>query len=167
MVIATAYKDSLKLYRPVSGDDPDYEDLGAPTERNARTDLYFASYGRDENEPADIVFYTDGQISRLRRRYEFRGGTVVEDFLEDHRYLIQPLSDAYYEIREYFGPRSALALKVASDPDARQETELFVFIQTGLSPKAARTLLAELDRDWWRDAFPNTQGKLTIGLEYI
>ncbi len=167
MVNATAYKEPLKLYRPGLGEALDYEDWQVAAGRHTPADPYFASYGKNEDEPADIVFYTDGRISRLRRRYEFRGGTAVEVFLEDHRFLIQPLSDAYYRIREYFGPRAGLALKVARDPEARQDTELFVFIQTGLSPRAARTLLAELDRDWWQGAFPNTQGKLTVGLEYV
>jgi hypothetical protein len=167
MVRATAYKEPLEVYRPGLEEVLNHEDWQAPVESNTPDNPYSARYSKSEDEPADIVFYSDGQISRLRRRYEFRGGTAVENFLLDHSYLIQPLSDAYYRIREYFGPRTGLVLKVARDPEARQDRELFVAIQTGLSPRAARTLLAELDRVWWRDAFPNTQGKLTIGLEYV
>jgi hypothetical protein len=131
-----------------------------------RSDSYL-SYGNNEDKPADIVFYTDGRISKLLRRYEFRDGTAVEDFLGEHDFLIRPLFDAYDRTRDYFGPRARLVLKVAKDPEARQDQDLFIFIQTGLSPRAARTLFAELDRDWWQGAFSDTQGKLTISLEYV
>ena len=143
------------------------EEWQAPSKYYLPPDPYRPRHGSNEDEPADIIFYTDGRMSKLRKRYEFRGSKAVEDFLEEHEFLIRPLSEAYDRIRDYFGPRARLALKVVNDPEARQDQELFVFIQTGLSPKAARTLLAELDRDWWRSAFPATHGKPTIGLEYI
>ncbi len=165
MVTATAYKEHLNPNRLDSGEKLGYKELQASVKYPIHTDL--ARYGRNDDESTDIVFYTDGRISRLRKRYEFRGGAAIENFLEDHSFLIQPLSEAYRRIREYFGPKARLALKVVNDPEAQQDPELFVFIQTGLRPRAARTLLAELDRDWWREAFPNTRGKLTIGLEYV
>lgn len=105
--------------------------------------------------------------SRLRRRYEFKGDTAVEDFLKENPFLVRLLFDAYDRIREYFGPGTRLALEVISDPEAEEERELFLFIQTRLPPKAARTLLAVLDREWWLDAMLDAKGEMTISLEYV
>jgi hypothetical protein len=162
-----AYMEHLAVNRWGLGGLPDYGEWQASRKYHAHTGPFGARYANNEDDTGEIVLYTDGRIGRLRKRYEFRGGTEVENFLEEHDYLIGPLSDAYDRIRDYFGPRARLALKVIRDPEARQDEELFVFIQTGLSARAARTLLAEFDRNWWQHAFPETQGRLTIGLEYI
>jgi hypothetical protein len=166
MIRTAAYEENLNgwgLGEPF-GHEQEWQ---APRKYYPRSEPHRPRYDHNEDEPADIIFYTDGHISRLRKRYELRGGTAVENFLKEHSFLVLPLIDAYDRIRDYFGPKARLALKVSKDPEARQDEELFVVVQTGLSPKAARTLLAELDRDWWLDAFPATQGKMTISLEYL
>lgn len=164
MVNAVAYKEHLN---PVWSRSDEFE-----REKSQRSESYLTytnslSNLHDNDEPADIVFFTDGRIAKLRGRYEFRDDELVETFLDSHAFLIRPLLDAYDKVREYFSPQSRLALKVAIDPEAPQDQQLFVFIQTTLGPRAARTLLAEFDRNWWLSAFPSTRGKLTIGLEYV
>ncbi len=121
----------------------------------------------DEDEFVDIVSYTGESIGRLRRLYEFRNDVAVEVFLEERPSLTQLLFDAYTRIRGYFGPSSRLVLTVVADPEEQEEQELFLFIQTGLHPRAARTLLAELDREWWLDAMLDAKGEMNISLEYV
>lgn len=128
--------------------------------------LPFAGHGQDEDEFADIFLYSGEPIARLRRLYEFRNEVAVEGFLEDRPLLIQLLFNAHKKIREYFDPGSQLSLTVVADPEAQEERELFLFIQTGLHPRAARTLLAELDREWWLDAMLDAKGEMTISLEF-
>lgn len=126
----------------------------------------FAGHGQDEDESTDIFLYPGEPIARLRRLYEFRNEVAVEGFLEERPFLIQVLFNAYKKIRQYFDPGSQLSLTVVADPEAQEERELFLFIQTGLHPRAAQTLLAELDREWWLDAILDAKGEMTIGLEY-
>ncbi len=121
-----------------------------------------------EDDPVSIAFNPEGLIRRLRRRYEFRGGTAVKDFLKDNPFLFQLLFEAYDKIREkYFGPRASMALEVVADPEAPRDQQLFVVIQTRFRPKIAHALLSELDRGWWLDALPAAQGKMELSLEYI
>src|SRR3712207_6099962 len=106
MVRAAAYKEHLNPNRWGSRGKPDYDEGLVEHHTPFGPDLTTPYGFKDENELAEIVLYTDGRISRLRRRYEFRGGTEVEDFLSEHPFLMGPLSDAYEKIRAYFGPRA-------------------------------------------------------------
>lgn len=152
-----------------------YESYLIPTEPNKEVvgdeDWYvFSGFnltgsGGDEDEPAGVVSYSDGLIGRLRKRYLFRDA-AVRGFLEEHRFLIQLLFTAHKKIRGYF-PGSQLVLAVIADPEAQEQRELFVFIQTKLPPKAARPLLAAFRREWWLSAMLDAKGEMNIGLEYI
>lgn len=152
--------------------NPAYEERILPYRFNqdvvdAMSALDFLSYGMEENEPADVIPYAEGLVSRLRKRYVFRDEATVRDFLEQRPFLIQTLFQAYKEIRGIFGPVPGLALRVVADPEAQEERELFLYIQTKLHPKAARPLLAELGRKWWLDAMLDARGEMNISLEYI
>ncbi len=51
---------------------------------DALSNLGFTGYGGNEGEPADVIplrRYPEGLISSLRRRYEFRDGEAVREFL--------------------------------------------------------------------------------------
>jgi hypothetical protein len=146
---------------------PSREGWPAPVIHHGTSGLVFADHWEDEDEYADVVLYVDEIVGRLRKLYEFRDSAAVEAFLEEKPFLIRLLFNAYGKIREYFPPGSRLVLKVVADPEAQEERELFVFIQTKLPPRAARPLLAELDREWWLDAMLDARGQMTIGLEYV
>lgn len=119
-----------------------------------------------EDDPVGVPFVSDGLIRSLRRRYEFRNDEAIREFLKEKPFLLHLLFDAYKEIREYFAAPH-LVLEVIADPEAQEERELFVFIQTKLSPRAARPLLAEFDREWWIDAMLEARGEMNISLRYV
>lgn len=143
------------------------KDWPAFAARHALYNRAFANRWADEDESADLVRYAGEPVGRLRKLYEFRNEAAVEAFLEENPVLAQLLPRAYDKVREYFGSGARLVLKVSNDPEAREDQQLFVLIRTGLRPKAARALLFELGQGWWHGVFPATEGKMTIGLEYI
>lgn len=124
-----------------------------------------AKLADDEDAFSDEPALADGFISELNRRYEFRGGLVLEDFLRGNSYLGRPLLEASEVIRSHFGFGTRLALEVVADPEAPGDQQVFVVIRTRFRPKIARALLSDLDRRWWRDALSATQGKMELAVE--
>lgn len=154
-MVQTAYKEDVNPYRL------DKEMFGALSGPG------FGGYGGNGDKPGDVIPYPERLITILRRRYAFRDLSAVKGFLEEHPFLIQVLFTAYKEIRDVFGPGPRLALRVVADPEALEERELFLFIQTTLHPRAARPLLDELSRKWWLDAMLDAKGEMNISLEYV
>jgi hypothetical protein len=126
------------------------------------------SVGND-NPFSDEPGLADGLISRLHRRYEFRGGLALENFLRENlrenEHLGGLLLEAYEVIRDLYGPGTRVALEVVADPDAPGNEELFVLIRSRFPPKVARALLSALDQGWWRNASPTARGKLELDVE--
>src|SRR5215217_8120829 len=120
--------------------------------------------GESEEEPGDAIPYSEGLISSLRKRYMFRDEPAVTDFLVERPLLIQLLFKAHKVIRSIFGTAPGLTLKVIADPEALEEQELFLFIQTKLHPRAARPLLDEISREWWLSAMLDARGEMNISL---
>lgn len=108
-----------------------------------------------------------GLVERLGRRFEFSDHTAVEKFLRENPFLTGLLLDAHKKIQEHFGSNTRAALKVVKAPEAEEDKRLFVFIQTGLSPKEALAYLARLDQGWWLDALSQARGKMSIDVEYV
>lgn len=121
------------------------------------------------NSFSDEPALADGLISKLRRRYEFRGGLALENFLrenaQENEHLGGLLLEAYEVIRGLFGPETRVALEVVTDPDAPGDQELFVIIRTKFPPKVARALLSVLDQGWWRNVSPAARGKMELDVE--
>lgn len=125
-----------------------------------------------DNEGAFVrkVALADGLISQINRRYDFRGGLALEEFLQkslrDNPHLSGLLFEAHEMIRDprYFGSGARLALEVVTDPEALGDRQLFVVIRTKFPRKIARAILSTLDQEWWLDALPATEGKVEIAL---
>jgi hypothetical protein len=75
------------------------------------------------------------------------------------------LVEAYDNIEAFF-PSAELILEVVTDPEAKRDKELVVFIHTSLTPDEALDKLERLDRNWWLDASLDAGGKLCIHLEF-
>lgn len=165
--------DRKKRAKPKTSKVPSFARTSSREGWPTSTDYYgpfdpsFVGQEEDKYEIYELVSYLGESIGRLRRLYEFRNDVAVETFLQERPLLIQLLFNAYMKIREYFGPTSRLVLTVVADPEEQEERELFLFIQTELRPTAARTLLAELDREWWIDAMLDAKGEMNISLEYV
>lgn len=106
-------------------------------------------------------------ISRLRRVYSFRDERNVMSFLERNIFLAPLLLQASIKIRDYFDASSLAALDVSSDPDNNEYQELWVRIQTSLSPSDALSLLTRFDEEWWFQASSNSSNLLNVKLEYV
>ncbi len=130
------------------------------------SDSNLATVVEIEDEPINIAFIPEGLLSILRRWYEFRDEAAVADFLQENSFLIPVLFSAHKKIRDNFlDPKTRIILEIVSDPEAPGDQELFAVIRTRFQPKIARTLLSELDREWWRGVLPTTQGKMELDVE--
>lgn len=163
----TYLKPSRVRRAPNFKETPGFEDWFAPDEVHRLTSgLAFINDREDENELVYVVPDANEYVGRLRKLYEFGNYAAVKAFLEENPFLIHLLFVAYDKIRDYFAS-SRLVLKVIADPEAQEERELFVFIQTKLPPKVARPLLAEFDREWWLNAMLAAKGEMNISLQYV
>jgi len=118
---------------------------------------------RQTGEATTIL--TREQIDSLERLYALRKREEVVDFLSDHPFLVPLLQDADGQIETYFGSYSQLILEVVTDPEAVEDRELVLFIQTELPPAEALDSLHRLDRHWWLEASRVSRGKLCIHVE--
>jgi hypothetical protein len=110
----------------------------------------------------------EAQFSLLEQHYTFRRRNQVIKFLETHPFLAPLILEAYERILAYFGPSvKTTVLEVVSDPEAEGYDELFILIQTNLTPDEALARLRRLDQEWWLDASVGTQCLLNIDVEYV
>jgi hypothetical protein len=105
-------------------------------------------------------------LDHLARHYEFRGGNEVASFIRANPEVVAPLLDALDVAPRYFGADTPLALEVVRDPEARDNTELFAFIQSAASVDDALAQLRRFEDDWWAEALYRANLKLMFGLEY-
>lgn len=156
------------VYRNEWASSPE-EDWGESTEHYVPASFHIANVADNEDIFAGRLALTDGFISKLRRRYDFREELAVENFLrenlQENPRLGSLLLEAYEVIREHFGSGTRVALEVVTDPEAPGDRQLFVVIRTRFRPKIARALLSELDRGWWLDVLPVAQGKMELAVE--
>jgi len=118
----------------------------------------------DPTTDASEATLADGFASTLKTLYEFKDD-LAESFLRENPALSGLLFGAYGEVRKHFGSGVKMALEVVADPEAPGDRQLFVLIRTELPRREARAHLAELDRGWWLNALPATEGKMEIALE--
>lgn len=108
---------------------------------------------------------TAQQIDSLERLYAFRRREEVVNFLSDNPFLAPLLQDARPQIETYFRSYTQLILEVVTDPEAVDDRELVLFIQTDLPPEEALASLDQLDDNWWLEASRASRGKLCIHVE--
>lgn len=109
---------------------------------------------------------TEQDIDSLERLYALRRRDEVIAFLSDHPFLVALLEEAHSEIQIYFNSYLQMTLEVVADPEAIDDRELVLFIQTELPPVEALASLDRLDEDWWLEASDASRGKLCIHVEY-
>ncbi len=110
--------------------------------------------------------HSEPAIKPFERLYAFRKPEEVGQFLEAYPFLTPLLREAHDKIDDYFGPQTAVALEVVTDPEAMDDRELFAFIQTSLPSQEALDRLERLDQDWWLDASDRSEGRLCIHVEF-
>lgn len=101
------------------------------------------------------------EIELLEVFYPFANPNEVRDFLWANKYLIEVLFEAHKQIKRVFGQGVNIHLELHRDPDENFE-ELFVVIETDLSPKLSLDLLDRFDEEWFLDIADKTEGKLNV-----
>lgn len=101
--------------------------------------------------------------------YVVRDHAKVREFLRRYPFLVPTLADARRHIAEYF-PDSQLSLWVMLDPERDSDDdadELVLSIETTLDVPQAAERRERLADDWWLDALPETQSKLSVDVEFV
>jgi hypothetical protein len=102
----------------------------------------------------------------LRQAFAFRGD--VQSLADDNPQLVPLLLEARQQVERVFGSDVPMVLEVVQNPEAADaSSELFAYIQTPLPVPEAREKLERLDEEWWLDALPRAEGRLSIALEYV
>ncbi len=110
---------------------------------------------------------TNQAIRLISWLYQFRDFQAVASFLRKNPKLIPLLVEAYGQICLRFGSQHSLALELFSDPEATSDEGLVATVRVHMSPEQAGKLMDEFDLEWWLDALPRADHKLTIALEYV
>jgi hypothetical protein len=121
-----------------------------------------------KEETNSKITYEVGQMAQvIELPYKFRDRLEVEQFLQEHGFLLPLLVDAYPVIEKHFGPHPDVVLEVVTDPEGPDESDLVAFIRTSLSPDQVLDKLNRLDEEWFLDVMDMTQGKLCIHVEFV
>ena len=72
---------------------------------------------------------------------------AVKGYLKNNDGVTVHLFDMPEKVNQYFGD-AALTLGVFSDPDTKEEPELYIEVETPLSPEKANENLSNLNREW-------------------
>ena len=152
------------------------EDWDEPTEPHGHAS--FESTGADkedstETDNEDVLIprsaLADGLISELNRRYEFRGGLIVERFLRENlrqdSSLASVLLQAHGILRGSFHSGTRMILEVVMDPEFPADQQLFVIARTKLPRKIARQILPTVERGWWRSVPLEVRKKVELDVE--
>lgn len=121
--------------------------------------------GTSRNET--LSTYPTSDLRKLEQHYIFRNRSEVMDFAVNNSFLLQPLHEAYEQIRNYFGESVQAVLEVVADPEFFEDQELVIFIRTDLSPDDALKKLEQIDNEWWLDVPANVRKNLCIDVEFI
>lgn len=108
---------------------------------------------------------TTAEIAALERAYVLTKPSEVLEWLEKQPSLVALLLEVSAKINNYF-PDSQCFLEVVIDPEVINDAQLVVFISPNLSPDEAVHKLEQFEDDWWLDASYQTQGKLSVMVEF-
>ncbi len=89
----------------------------------------------------------------------------IHRFLRENAFMEEVLWTAREQLGRFFGD-APLALRLSQYPE-EGANELLLLIRTSLPASEALSLLDRFDTEWWLEALPLVQYKLTIKLEYV
>lgn len=92
----------------------------------------------------------------------------VESFLTNNSSIVAHLYDIPQKVHQYFGNVPSLKLGLFSDPDSpKDDTELFLEVETSLSPKQANDKLSQINREWLLKSKDEDLAFFNITLKFI
>ena len=121
--------------------------------------------GTSRNET--LSTYPTSDLRKLEQHYLFRNRSEVMDFAVNNSFLLQPIHEAWGQIRNYFGESVQAVLEVVADPEFFEDQELVIFIRTDLSPDEALEKLEQIDNAWLLDVPADVRKKLCVTVEFI
>lgn len=124
------------------------------------------SYWTEEGS-ASIIQTLNQEIQQLERIYLFRKSREVKEYLQTNSFLAPFLFEAFEVVQRFFGMNPSVVLEVTHDPEAPDESELFAYIQTTLSPPEPLERLRMLDEEWFLDQLAKLEGKFNFNIEYV
>jgi hypothetical protein len=117
---------------------------------------------------ASISYSASNVIDFLRSQ-----GVTIEDpaavlsFLTNYHGIVAHLFDIPKKISEYF-ENAQLKLGLFSDPDTRDGySELYIEVETSLSPKQANEKLHRINREWLITSSDRDLGAMNITLKFL
>lgn len=90
---------------------------------------------------------------------------IVEDYLKNNYGILAHLYDLPQKINQYFG-NAVLNFGAFSDPDIEEEPELYIEIETSLSPEKANQKLSLINKEWLFSSEDNDLMNLNITLKF-
>lgn len=104
---------------------------------------------RQFQEESSIFLKPIKDIELLEHSFTFNKPIEIKRFILAHNYLIEPLFEAYEQIKRVFqGQIIDLCLDYEKDPEEDFEG-LFILVKTSLSPEASIDLLDIFDEEYW------------------
>jgi hypothetical protein len=106
------------------------------------------------------------RITNLEHVYTFRQAENVKGFLFKNPTIVSVIIEAKTVLEKFFGPDIHVSLEVVSDPETKDNTQLFGYIQTGdMLPDVAFECLNAMDEAWFIKQFDLTSGLFNFSLE--
>lgn len=110
---------------------------------------------------------TSEKINALPSKYEISNFEEVKNFLLKNRFLMSLLEEIPSKIYQYYGNNQKISLKVFYEPDFPKSSKLWVSVLTKLPAEEARSIMDNLDKDWWLENIDRANYKLNIGIDYV
>ncbi|HLP90653.1 MAG TPA: hypothetical protein VK184_18990 [Nostocaceae cyanobacterium] len=106
-------------------------------------------------------------LRRIAKLYTFQAEHEKEiyDFINQHPGLIDLVSEAHPQIRNYF-PNEKLTLEVVTDYEDPDWKKLVIYIWSNCSDNEASKKLRNFNQNWWLDASGGVGLNLCIDLEF-
>jgi len=99
--------------------------------------------------------------------YSTRDPGFVEAFLQRHPFLLPILEELPNAAKAAFKGSPTLVLQPATYEPWERYDELQVLIQTDQDASDALECLHAFDDNWWLDRYDQTEGKVSVHLEFI
>jgi len=128
----------------------------------SQTEACLMGYG-----PLREFIAESARLRQLGVLYLLCDSVAVRHFLRANPQLIHVLLEAHFHLREHFGPNSQVVLEVVSDPEAKDQEQLFAYIRTSLPVDEALAGLDRLDEEWFLGQLDQVGGLLNFNLEFV
>jgi len=105
-------------------------------------------------------------LETLLEQFELRNEGKVNQYLQQHSFLLPLILEAKAQIARIFSPETRTALEISADP-SDGSSQLYLVIPTRLKAEEAYRRFERLDQEWWLEASESAQFRMNIVPEFI